>query len=63
MEGSSDLVAKLLPQAQYNVYEGAPHGLFYTHREQLNTDLVRFCTTGINTDASTTIPSIPAGKI
>jgi pimeloyl-ACP methyl ester carboxylesterase len=63
MEGSSDLVAKLLPQAQYNVYEGAPHGLFYTHREQLNTDLVRFCTTGISTGASTTIPSIPAGKI
>jgi len=32
----------MLPNAQYEVYEGAPHGLFYTHRGQLNLDLIQF---------------------
>lgn len=40
---SGDLTAALLPDATYKVYEGAPHGLFYTHREQLNEDLISFC--------------------
>ncbi len=46
MEASSDRVAKMIPDAQYLVYEGAPHGLFYTHREALNKDLVSFITEG-----------------
>lgn len=41
-EASSDRLAELLPQAQYAVYAGAPHGLFYTHRGRLNTDLINF---------------------
>jgi non-heme chloroperoxidase len=41
---SSHRTAKLIPGADYRVYEGAPHGLFYTHREQLNEDLVSFIT-------------------
>jgi non-heme chloroperoxidase len=42
IEASSERLAALLPDAQYIVYEDAPHGLFYTHRERLNNDLVQF---------------------
>jgi non-heme chloroperoxidase len=32
----------LIHGAQYLVYEGAPHGLFYTHKDRLNEDLIKF---------------------
>lgn len=41
---SADRAAKLLPQAEYKVYDGAPHGLNVTHKDELNADLVRFVT-------------------
>jgi pimeloyl-ACP methyl ester carboxylesterase len=44
IEMSGDKTAILLPNAQYHVYEDAPHGLFYTHRERLNLDLIQFLT-------------------
>jgi non-heme chloroperoxidase len=34
--------AKMIPGAQLNVYEGAPHGLFLTHMERLTGDLLAF---------------------
>jgi pimeloyl-ACP methyl ester carboxylesterase len=34
--------AALIPKAQFKVYEGAPHGLFLTHKDRLNTDLLDF---------------------
>jgi non-heme chloroperoxidase len=34
--------AQLVPSCQYKEYAGAPHGLFYTHRDQLNADILRF---------------------
>lgn len=34
--------AQLLPQASFKVYEGAPHGMFITHRERVNRDLLEF---------------------
>lgn len=34
--------AALLPNASLTVYEGAPHGLIFTHRERVNEDLLRF---------------------
>ncbi len=34
--------AKLVPNATLKVYPGAPHGLAYTHRDQLNADLLTF---------------------
>ncbi len=46
MEAASERLAKMIPQAQFLIYEGAPHGLFYTHREALNRDLISFATTG-----------------
>jgi non-heme chloroperoxidase len=39
---SSDQTAKLIPHAIYKVYEQAPHCLFYSHRKQLNADLISF---------------------
>lgn len=35
-------VAKLMPNAQLKVYEGAPHGLMLTHMDRLNRDLAEF---------------------
>lgn len=41
---SAERVAKALPQAELKVYDGAPHGLNVTHKDELNADLVRFIT-------------------
>lgn len=42
IEASSNRTAKMLPNATYKVYEGAPHGLFMTEKEKLNKDLITF---------------------
>ena len=34
--------AELMPNCRLLVYENAPHGLYLTHREQLNADLLDF---------------------
>ena len=34
--------AKLISGARFVVYEGAPHGLWFTHKEKLNQDLIDF---------------------
>ncbi len=34
--------ASLIKGSQFIVYEGAPHGLYYTEREKLNQDLINF---------------------
>ena len=44
IESSSNRTANMIPNAQYIVYEGAPHGLFYTHKDRLNQDLINFIT-------------------
>jgi pimeloyl-ACP methyl ester carboxylesterase len=44
IEASSDRTAKMIAGSQYLIYDGAPHGLFYTHREKLNSDLISFIT-------------------
>lgn len=46
IESSSDLTAELIPNSKYIVYEGAPHGLFYTHKERLTKDLIDFIAGG-----------------
>jgi non-heme chloroperoxidase len=46
IEASSQRTAAMLPQSIYLIYEGAPHGLFYTHKERLNKDLINFISTG-----------------
>ncbi len=47
IKASSDRTAKMIPNAQYKIYEGAPHGLFYTHRQKLNEDLISFCVANV----------------
>jgi pimeloyl-ACP methyl ester carboxylesterase len=42
IEASGARTATMIRNSQYIIYEGAPHGLFYTHRGQLNRDLIRF---------------------
>jgi non-heme chloroperoxidase len=41
-ESSGKLTAKAIKGAELKVYNGAPHGLFYTERERLNEDLAAF---------------------
>ena len=42
LESSGEKSHELLPQAEYTVYEGAPHGLYVTEKEALNEDLLNF---------------------
>jgi len=42
MEVSSNRTAQLITDNHYIVYDDAPHGLFYTHKDQLNRDLWSF---------------------
>lgn len=44
IEVSGNKTAALLPDAEYIIYEDAPHGLFITEKERLNTDLLQFIT-------------------
>lgn len=37
--------ARLLPNARLRVYEDAPHGMFITHRAEVNADLLEFAAT------------------
>ena len=41
---SGNKTAELIPHAKYIVYKNAPHGLFITEKEKLNTDLIEFIT-------------------
>jgi pimeloyl-ACP methyl ester carboxylesterase len=34
--------AALIPNATLEIYQGAPHGLFITHMDRLNDDLLAF---------------------
>ncbi len=42
IEVTSKEDAKMLPNAEFLVYEGAPHGLFYIEKDKLNNDLKKF---------------------
>ena len=37
--------SKLVKNATLKIYAGAPHGLAYTHKDQLNADLLAFLKT------------------
>ncbi len=45
LETTGRRIAQLIPGAQLNVYGGAPHGLFLTHMDRLNGDLLKFVRT------------------
>ena len=42
LESSGEKAHELLPQADYKVYDGEPHGLFVTAKDGLNADLLEF---------------------
>ncbi|WP_207534070.1 alpha/beta fold hydrolase [Desertivirga arenae] len=42
IKATSDQASELITQSEYIVYEGAPHGLFFTDKETLNGDLIQF---------------------
>jgi non-heme chloroperoxidase len=42
IDDSGRLSVKIVEDAELNVYPGAPHGLFQTHKEQFNGDLLAF---------------------
>jgi non-heme chloroperoxidase len=42
IDDSGRLSVKIVEDAELNVYPGAPHGLFQTHKEQFNGDLLSF---------------------
>lgn len=42
IEASGERTSELISDCRYIVYEDAPHGLFYTHKERLNSDLLNF---------------------
>lgn len=46
IEISSERAVKLIPNSQLLVYQGAPHGLFFTEKERLSRDLVSYITRG-----------------
>lgn len=50
IDSSSEIVIDLISDFQYLVYAGAPHGLFYTEKDQLNEDLVEFLKIDITSD-------------
>lgn len=57
IEASGDQTAKRLPKAHYVVYDGAPHGLFFTEKDRLTNDLLSFVKDGVEapTPATTTL--------
>lgn len=48
IEASGERTAELLPNAQYIVYSGAPHGLYVTEKDRLNRDLLTFIQAGVD---------------
>lgn len=47
IEASGNRTSALLPDAQYVVYAGEPHGLFFTNKDILNKDLIGFIVSGV----------------
>lgn len=42
LELTSQPAAALIPGAELKVYAGGPHGLYFTHKEELNADILSF---------------------
>jgi len=47
IELTSKQSSKLIPNNMLLIYQGAPHGLFYTEKEKLNADIIEFAANGI----------------
>lgn len=60
IEASSNRTAAMIPGSHYLIYEGAPHGLFYEYRKQLNQDLINFIKGGTSAYSTTLNAAINA---
>ncbi len=58
IKNSGDRTAEMLPDARYEVIDGAPHGLYQTHAEAFNRILLDF----LGSPAAQTTPSRAAGS-
>ncbi|MFT4153496.1 alpha/beta fold hydrolase [Parafilimonas sp.] len=47
IKATGEVAAKLIKGALYKVYPGAPHGLFFTHKNILNRDIISFISAGV----------------
>jgi pimeloyl-ACP methyl ester carboxylesterase len=43
IESSGQRSAAMIPNNEFIVYQGAPHGFYFTEKQKLNEDLLRFC--------------------
>lgn len=57
IEPTGEQAAQLIINSQYKIYEGEPHGLFYTQKEQLNRDLIDFVLEPVATRTATASPT------
>ena len=56
--------SQLIPHAIYKIYEGAPHGLFATHKDRLNADLVEFLMgVPLRTNADAQLKDSPEARV
>ncbi len=58
IESSGELTANALPKAHYIVYDGAPHGLYYTEKDRLTTDLLSFVQEGASVRESVGVTTV-----
>ena len=42
IDASAEETVRFVPHAQYLIYDDAPHGLFYTHKDKFNEDIINF---------------------
>nr|WP_293834121.1 alpha/beta hydrolase [uncultured Arsenicibacter sp.] len=54
IETSGEQSSQMVLNSTYKVYDGAPHGLFYTEKEQLNRDLADFILEPVAARSATT---------
>jgi non-heme chloroperoxidase len=54
IESSGEQTANLMMNATYKIYDGAPHGLFYTDRDRFNQDILDFVLQRSMIDTTTT---------
>lgn len=54
IETSGEQSSQMILNSTYKVYDGAPHGLFYTEKEQLNRDLADFILEPVAARSATT---------
>lgn len=57
IEPTGEQSAQMILNSQYKIYEGEPHGLFYTQKEQLNRDLIDFVLEPVSNRVTSTSPT------